>query len=76
MVAIDLTEKEITFLELVVEDLTYAEIAAKMFVGRRSLEDNINRLFKKAKVNSRVGLIRFSIYNNIGKIPVRAIKQL
>lgn len=63
-----LTEKEKEFLRLICSDLPYKEIAEKMFVGQRRVEDYRNTLFEKLKVKSRVGLVLYAIKNGIFEV--------
>lgn len=60
-----LNEKEKEFLQWVCTEMTYKEIAAKMFVSPRTVEDYRNALFEKTKVKTRVGLVLFAIKNNL-----------
>lgn len=69
MIVIELTNREVEFLKLIVEDITYAEIADKMYLGSRTIDGYRDDLFKKTKSRSRTGLIRYSVANGIGKIP-------
>ena len=50
-----LTEKEKEFLKWVCTELTYKDIAGKMFVSPRTVDDYRNSLFEKAGVKTRVG---------------------
>lgn len=63
-----LTEKEKEFLRLVCSDLSYKEIAEKMFVGQRRVEDYRNVLFEKLKIKSRVGLVLYAIKNGLFEV--------
>lgn len=53
----DLTSREIEFLKLATSDLTYKEIAAKMFVSERTVDGYRDSLFEKFNVQSRVGMV-------------------
>ncbi len=63
----NLTKREIELLELFCTDLTSKEIADRLFVSLRTIEGHKARLFDKLKVNSRVGLVRFAIRNDLIK---------
>mgnify|MGYP000856792017 CR=1 FL=1 len=63
-----LTDKEIEFLKLSCSELSYKEIADKMFVSTRRVEDHRNALFEKLKIRSRVGLVMYAIKNGIFEI--------
>jgi len=60
-----LKEKEIEFLKLAGTEMTYKEIAAKMFISPRTIEGYRNALFEKLNVKSRVGLVLFAIRKGI-----------
>ncbi|HRN57096.1 MAG TPA: response regulator transcription factor [Agriterribacter sp.] len=63
-----LTDKEVEFLKLTCSELSYKEIAEKMFVSSRRVEDHRNVLFEKLKVRSRVGLVMYAIKKGIFEI--------
>ncbi len=63
-----LTEKEITFLNLVCSDMTYKEIGEKMKLSQRTVEGYRDELFKKLNVTTRVGLVIFAIKHDIYKV--------
>lgn len=51
-----LTEKEKQFLQHACSDLSYKEIAARMYLSERTIDGYRDTLFNKLKVSSRVGL--------------------
>ena len=62
-----LTEKEKEFLKLICSDNTYKDIATKMFVSPRTVDDYRNTLFDKLKVKSRVGLVMYAVRNGLAE---------
>jgi DNA-binding NarL/FixJ family response regulator len=52
-----LSEREIQFLQLACSELTYKEIAAKLFVSERTVDGYRESVFAKMKVQSRVGMV-------------------
>ena len=56
-----LNEKEREFLRWTCSELSYKDIAAKMFVSPRTIDDYRQSLFNKLKVHSRVGLVMYAI---------------
>lgn len=60
-----LNKKEIEFLKLSCTELTYKEIAEKMFVSPRTIDGYRDGLFEKLNIRSRVGLVLFAIKNGI-----------
>lgn len=65
---VSLTEKEKEFLKWVCTELTYKDIAGKMFVSPRTVDDYRNSLFEKLNVKTRVGLVIFAIKHNMVEI--------
>ena len=63
-----LNEKEKEFLRWSCSELSYKEIAEKMFVSPRTVDDYRQSLFYKLKVHSRVGLVMYAIKNGIFEI--------
>lgn len=62
-----LSDKEKEFLLLCVSEDTYKEIAAKMKVATRTVENYREALFEKLDIKSRVGLVLFAIRNGLVK---------
>ena len=62
---IQLTEREKTFLKYACTELTYKEIADKMFVSPRTIDGYRDDLLKKLQQKTRVGLVVYAIKNGI-----------
>jgi DNA-binding NarL/FixJ family response regulator len=62
-----LSDKEKEFLRLICSDTTYKDIAAKMFVSPRTVDEYRNNLFEKLKVKSRVGLVMYAIRHGLAE---------
>lgn len=60
-----LNEKEREFLRWACTELSYRDIAEKMYVSPRTVDDYRQTLFNKLKVHSRVGLVMYAIRNKI-----------
>ena len=60
-----LKETEKRFLELACSELTYKEIADKMYVNIKTIEGYSSILFKRFAVRSRVGLVLYAIKNKL-----------
>ena len=60
-----LNEKEKEFLRWTCTELSYKEIAEKMFLSPRTIDDYRQTLFGKLKVHSRVGLVMYTIKNGL-----------
>ena len=60
-----LSEQELQFLKLACSDLTYKEVAQKMRLNPRSVDNLRDQLFIKLDVKSRVGLAMVALKNGI-----------
>ncbi len=63
-----LNEREREFMRLTCSELSYKEIAEKMNLSPRTVDDYRQSLFNKLKVHSRVGLVMYAIKNGIAEI--------
>ena len=66
--ALDLNEKELHFLKLCCTELTYKEIADKMFLSPRTIDGYREALFGKLKITSRTGLVMYAIKAGISDL--------
>jgi two-component system, NarL family, invasion response regulator UvrY len=64
---VNLTPRETEFLRWICSDLTYKEIADKMFVSPRTVDGYRDDLFDKLNVKSRVSLALYAFRNGIIK---------
>jgi DNA-binding NarL/FixJ family response regulator len=60
-----LNENEIAFLKLAASELTYKEIAQKMQISPRTIDNYRDALFLKLNVKSRVGLAMYAVKSGI-----------
>ncbi len=65
---VTLTDRERDFLRLICSEITYKDIAAKMYVSPRTVDEYRNNLFEKLKVKSRVGLVMYAIRNGLAEV--------
>jgi DNA-binding NarL/FixJ family response regulator len=63
----ELTAKELEFLKLACSELTYKEIADKMYVSPRTVDNYRESLFQKLNLKSRTGIVLYAIQNEIFK---------
>jgi DNA-binding NarL/FixJ family response regulator len=63
----DLSRKEFEFLRLCCSELTYKEIADKMFVSPRTVDNYRESLFQKLSLKTRTGLVLYAIQNEVFK---------
>ncbi|MDZ4823404.1 MAG: response regulator transcription factor [Flavobacteriales bacterium] len=62
---VSLTDRELEFLRLACTEMTYKEIADKMIVATRSIDNYRDALFEKLNVKSRVGLVIYAIRTKV-----------
>jgi len=61
-----LNEREKHLLNLICQELTNAQIAEKMFLSVRTIEDYRKKLMEKLKIKSSTGLIKYALKNGLG----------
>jgi two-component system, NarL family, invasion response regulator UvrY len=64
----NLNERETAFLKYACTELTYKEIADKMFVSPRTIDGYRDGLFEKLHIKTRVGLVMYAIKNGVVNI--------
>jgi DNA-binding NarL/FixJ family response regulator len=64
----DLSERELEFLKLACTEMTYKEIADKMFLSPRTIDGYRDALFEKLQMKTRVGLVMYAIKNGIVQV--------
>ncbi len=62
---VELNERETEFLKQACTELTYKEIADKIFVSPRTIDSYRDGLFEKLNVKTRVGLVMYAVKNGI-----------
>jgi len=60
-----MNDREKLFLELACSELTYNEIADKMFLSPKTIDGYRNSLFEKLSVKSRVGLALYAVRHGL-----------
>jgi DNA-binding NarL/FixJ family response regulator len=68
----NLTDRELQFLELCCSEFTYKEIADKMHVSPRTVDNYREELFDKLNLHSRTGLVLYAI--KTGLVPLNSLK--
>ena len=63
-----LTEREIEFLKLACTEMTYKEIADKMYLSPRTVDGYRDTLFQKLDIKTRTGLVIYAIKNGIVQV--------
>lgn len=64
----DLKEREIEFIEMACTEMTYKEIADKMFLSPKTIDNYRDSVFSKLNVKNRIGLVLFAIKNGLFSI--------
>jgi DNA-binding NarL/FixJ family response regulator len=64
---VQFTPRETEFLRWICTDLTYKEIAEKMFVSPRTVDGYRDELFDKLNMKSRIGLAMYAFKNGLVK---------
>jgi DNA-binding NarL/FixJ family response regulator len=62
---VPLNDRETDFLKYACTEMTYKEIADKMFVSPRTIDGYRDALFEKLHLKTRVGLVMYAIKNGI-----------
>lgn len=60
-----LTEREKEILEMIGKELTSDEIAAKLFISKKTVDNHRTNMLQKTKSKSTIGLVKFAIRNGI-----------
>ncbi|MCB2342469.1 helix-turn-helix domain-containing protein [Clostridium estertheticum] len=55
----DITEKQSEIIELIIKGLTYKQIAEKLFISSKTVDNHVQNIYKKLKVNSKMQLSYF-----------------
>jgi len=63
--AVALSKREVEIIQLICQQYTNAEIAAKLFLSIRTVEGHRNRILEKTGIRNSAGLVVFAITNNI-----------
>jgi DNA-binding NarL/FixJ family response regulator len=63
-----LSAREMEFLQWACSELTYNEIAAKMFLSPKTIDGYRNACFEKLHVKSRVGLAMYAVKHGLVKV--------
>jgi two-component system, NarL family, invasion response regulator UvrY len=63
-----LNDRETEFLKLACTEMTYKEIADKMFLSPRTIDGYRDALFEKLQLKTRVGLVMYAIKHGIVQI--------
>lgn len=64
---IKLKEREIEFLQYACTEMTYKEIAEKMFLSPKTIEGYRDSIYEKLEIKNRIGLVLYAIRNNLFK---------
>lgn len=62
---VQLSEREIEIVKLIVQELSNEEIAEKLFISKRTVETHRKNINQKTNIKTVVGLIKFAIRNDL-----------
>lgn len=65
---VNLSDREIEFLKFACSELTYKEIAEKMFASARTVEGYRDSVCEKLNIKTRVGLVLYALKNNLAQL--------
>lgn len=60
-----LSPREREVLSLIVKELTSEEIAERLFISKKTVDNHRQNLFAKCNCKSTVGLVKYAIYNSL-----------
>ena len=59
--AVNLSDRELQIIELVAVGLTNQEIAVKLEISKRTVDNHISNVLTKTKTDNRVALVRWAL---------------
>lgn len=62
---VNLKDRELEFLKWACTELTYKDIALKMFLSPKTIDGYRESLFQKLQVRTRIGLVRYAVKHGI-----------
>ena len=63
---ISVSDRELQIIELVANGLTNSQIAQKLEISKRTVDNHVSNILEKTKTENRVALVRWAI--NWGKV--------
>ncbi len=63
--AVQLKEREVEFIEHACTEMTYKEIAEKMFLSPKTIEGYRDSIYEKLNLKNRIGLVLYAIRNGL-----------
>jgi hypothetical protein len=59
--SVSLSDRELQIIDLVATGLTNQEIAAKLEISKRTVDNHISNILSKTKTDNRVALVRWAL---------------
>ena len=59
--ALKLTERELEVLRLVAKGMSYKQIAERLFLSHRTVQNHVQNTLRKLQLHNRVQLVRYAI---------------
>lgn len=63
--SVNITNRELEILQLIVEGLTSQEIANKLFISPRTVDTHRGNLMQKLEISNAAGLVRYALENDL-----------
>lgn len=63
--SVNITNRELEILQLIVEGLTSQEIADQLYISPRTVDTHRANLMKKLDINNAAGLVRYALENDL-----------
>ena len=60
-----LSSREAEIIKMIARELTNDEIATRLFISKRTVENHRSRIMKKLEANSMAGIIKYAVLNNL-----------
>jgi len=64
-----LTERETEILRLVAKGLTYRQIANRLVLSHRTVQNHVQNTLRKLQLHNKVGLVRYAIEQGFDDVP-------
>ncbi len=62
-----LTDRELEIITLIVDGLSNAEIADKLFISKRTVDTHRNNILQKLEIRNTAQLVKFALKNNLAE---------
>ncbi len=63
-----LSTRETEILKFISEGLSHKQVAALLFISKRTVDTHVNNIFQKLNIHNKAGLVKYAIKNNITSV--------